>query len=372
MTHIKTDPIPESKSRTWMDLILLAIVLYLFLYSINLLGHSFKLFGKDFAESILRTTSNPFLGLFLGILSTSIIQSSSTTTSIIVGLVAAGGLSLSNAIPMVMGANIGTTVTNALVSFGHATRRAEFSRAFSAAIVHDFFNVMSVLLLFPLELKTGIIEKTALVLEHAFVGIGGMTLFNPVKYIVSPALKLTDSTIGHLPYAPFVMVLVAIFFLFVSLTQLVRILRSMVLGKIELVIDRYLFGHDMTSFLLGIILTAIVQSSSVTTSLLVPLAGAGILTVGQIYPFTLGANIGTTVTALIASLATGNTVAVSVAFAHLTFNIFGILVFFPLKVLPIKLAEKVGVYAGESQKHVYLIIAGFIVMYLVPFLVFLL
>ena len=122
-----------STERKWPQILLLIIILYFFLYSINLLGHSFKLFGKDFAETLLSTTSDPFVGLFIGILATSLIQSSSTTTSIIVGLVAAGSLTLGNAIPMVMGANIGTSVTNTLVSFGHFTRRTEFNRAFSAA-----------------------------------------------------------------------------------------------------------------------------------------------------------------------------------------------------------------------------------------------
>jgi sodium-dependent phosphate cotransporter len=350
----------------------LFIILYFFLYSINLLGHSFKLFGSGFAEKLLSTTANPFLGLFLGIVSTSVIQSSSTTTSIIVGLVAAGGLSLQNAIPMVMGANIGTTVTNALVSFGHATRRAEFSRAFSAAIVHDLFNTMSVIVLFPVELKFRIIEKTAGLMEKYFVGVGGMKLFNPIKFIISPAIKATDYIIGAIPYAPVIMLVLALLILFASLALLVKTIRAMVMGKVERIIDRYLFGRDSISFLLGLTLTAIVQSSSVTTSLLVPLAGAGILTVRQVYPYTLGANIGTTVTAIIAALATGNTVAVTVAFSHLFFNIYGIAIFYPLRVLPISVAMRIGRFSGKSQKHVYIVIATFLTIYIVPLLLFVL
>ncbi len=346
------------------------VILYFFLYSINLLGHSFKLFGKDFAESLLTTTANPFLGLFLGIVATSLIQSSSTTTSIIVGLVAAGTLSIESAIPMVMGANIGTTVTNIIVSFGHATRRAEFRRAFSAAIVHDFFNVLSVLVLFPLELKFHFIQKTAVFLGNGFVGVGGLKLFNPIKFIISPAIELTDLVIGDLKHAAVVMAVFSLVVLFLSLSQMVRKVRAMVMGKIELVIDKYLFGNDFTSLLLGTAVTSVVQSSSVTTSLIVPLAGAGILTVRQVFPFTLGANIGTTVTALIAALATGNPVAVIVSFAHLVFNIFGILLFYPLKFLPITMAEKVGEFAGKTDRNVFIVIACFIVLYMIPILIF--
>lgn len=364
---------PElSTERKWPQLLLLIITLYFFLYSINLLGHSFKLFGKDFAETLLSTTSDPLVGLFIGILATSLIQSSSTTTSIIVGLVAAGSLTLGNAIPMVMGANIGTSVTNTLVSFGHATRRTEFSRAFSAAVVHDIFNFLAVIVLFPLEIKFHPIEKVATLLEEGFVGIGGMELFNPVKHILEPAIKLTDAILGNLPYGAVIMAVFSIIVLFLSLTQMVRLVRSLVLGKIEMVIHKYLFGRDYSSFLLGIGVTAIVQSSSITTSLIVPLAGAGILSTRQVFPFTLGANIGTTVTALIAALATTNIVAVTVAFAHLTFNLFGIIIFYPLKFIPVTLANRIGTFAGRSKRNVFIVIGAFIALYFIPILIFLL
>lgn len=355
-----------------IDVIVLMVILYFFLYSINLLGHSFKLFGKDFAATLLSTTANPFLGLFLGIISTSVIQSSSTTTSIIVGLVAAGSLSLESSIPMIMGANIGTTVTNIIVSFGHATRRIEFRRAFSAAIVHDYFNVLSVLVFFPLELQFHLVQKMATVLGHAFVGIGGLKLFNPIKTIINPDIEVTDAIVGRLPHSAVIMAVLSLIILFMSLVQMVRKVRTMVIGRIELVIDRYLFGNAVTSLALGLIVTAIVQSSSVTTSLIVPLAGAGILNVRQVFPFTLGANIGTTVTALIAALATGNAVAVTVAFAHLTFNIFGIMVFYPLRVAPITLAEKTGAFAGRSDRNVVIVILCFIILYLTPIVIFVL
>ena len=88
-------------------------------------------------------------------------------------------------------------------------------------------------------------------------------------------------------------------------------------------------------------LTIMVQSSSITTSTIIPLAGAGVVSLRQLYPFTLGANLGTTVTALLASL-TLNVTAMVAAFAHLFFNIFGIIIIFLnplLKDIPIKLSE---------------------------------
>ena len=200
--------------RYWREPVILAIVLYLFLYSINLLSHAFKLFGKEFAETMLATTSNPFLGLFLGIVSTSVIQSSSTTTAIIVGLVAAGNLSIGNAIPLIMGSNIGTTVTTILVSFGHARHRLEFSRAFTASIVHDIFNLCSVLILFPLELKFHLIEIVARKLGMGFVGIGGLKLFNPLKVMINPIITITDKVLSIFPYTATIMAVLSLILLF--------------------------------------------------------------------------------------------------------------------------------------------------------------
>ncbi len=344
----------------------LLVTLYVFILSINLLGHAFKLFGRDLAVTLLQTTEDPFLGLFLGMLATSLIQSSSTTTSVTVGLVAAGGLSLETAIPVIMGANIGTTVTNTLVSFGHATRRVEFRRALSAAMVHDVFNLMSVAVLFPIELLFHPIQKVAVILQSGFADLGGMELFNPVNMIVSPAISALDGLLGTTPTSAVIMMILSLVLLFVSLMVLVRTMRSAVVHRAEKIIDRYLFGKDHATFLAGLVLTVLVQSSSVSTSLIVPLAGAGLLTLREIFPFTLGANIGTTMTALLAALATGNSVAVTVAFGHLVFNVYGILIFYPLRFLPIRTARLIGDFAGLSARNVTIVISVFILLYLIP------
>ena len=153
---------PETREKL-IKFVLVVVTIYFFLLSIKLLGHSFKLFGKEFAEAMLQTTANPFAGLLIGIVATSLIQSSSTTTSIVVGLVAGGAVTFPNAIPIIMGANIGTTITNTLVSLGHVGQKAEFKRAFSAGIVHDFYNILAVIVLFPLELYFNILERIAVV-----------------------------------------------------------------------------------------------------------------------------------------------------------------------------------------------------------------
>ncbi|MBD3225024.1 MAG: hypothetical protein GF313_09860 [Caldithrix sp.] len=344
------------------------VTIYLFLLSIKLLGHSFKLFGKGFAETMLQMTSDPFAGLLLGIVATSLIQSSSTTTSIVVGMVAGGAITLPNAIPIVMGANIGTTITNTLVSMGHVTNRVEFKRAFAASIVHDFFNILAVITLFPIELKFNIIEKVSTNLEAKFAGAGGVKLLNPLKMIIDPVIEVIDKVIIYIPFYKVILLIISLAGLFMALSYLIRTIRSMVLNKLELVINKYLFRNDVLGFVMGIGMTLIVQSSSVTTSLIIPLAGAGVISIKQIFPYTLGANIGTTGTTILAALATQNDVAITVAFAHLAFNIFGIAIFYPLKFIPIRLAEFVGRAASFSNRNLFIFIVVYVLLHFIPVL----
>lgn len=345
---------------------MIVAILYLFLLSIKLLGHSFKSFGKEFAEALITMTTNPFSGLIIGIVATSLIQSSSTTTSLVVGLVAGGALTIDTAIPIVMGANIGTTITNTLVSFGHLTNRVEFKRAFGASIVHDFFNILAVMVLFPIEMFFHPIKKSAIWLETIFSGAGGYKAFNPLKYILDPAIKLIDAIFELLPFSNIMLMIFALILLFFSLTRLVKVIRSLVITKLEIIVNRYLFKNAFIGFVFGIIITTVVQSSSVTTSLIIPLAGAGIITVVQLFPYTLGANIGTTVTALLAAMTTQNPVAVTVAFSHLCFNIYGIILLYPIKFIPINLAIWVGDKAGESTKNLAWFITIYILIHFIP------
>ncbi len=312
-------------------------LLYLFLVSIGLIGKAFKLFGAGFAETLLSTTSDPVVGLFIGILATAVVQSSSTTTSIVVGLVGAGALTVGNAIPIIMGANIGTSVTNTIVSVGHIGRPLEFKRAFAASTVHDFFNLIAVGLFFVLEQAFGLLEHTARLLGELFVGFGGLKFFSPLKVATEPAIGLlVDLTGGR----AWLLLILAFVFLFVALTLLIKVLRSLVLSRVETFFGRTIFKTAPRAMLLGLVITVAVQSSSITTSIIIPLAAAGVLTLEQIFPYTLGSNVGTTVTAMLASMATGEPAAVTVAIVHLLFNVFGIVVIWPVRRLPLYLARR--------------------------------
>ena len=340
------------------------LLLYLFFFSIELMSSAFRMAGRSFAEQILNTASDPVAGLFIGFLATSLIQSSSTTTTIIVGLVASGTLNIGLAIPMVMGANIGTTTTNTIVSIGHVTRLGEFERAFAVSTVHDFFNVLAAVTLLPIELAFHPVERTAHVLEGLFENMGGMGMASPLKAVVGP---LADTVAGIIPYAV-PLVILALVVLFLALQGMMSVMRGVVLDRLEAMFSRVLFRNDAASFGLGMVTTAAVQSSSATTSLVVPLAGTGILSIRQIYPYTLGANVGTTITAILASFSTGNPAAVTIALAHLTFNFFGIAIYYPLKAVPIWLATTVGAFAARNRTNAVALITVYLLLHVVPIL----
>jgi len=365
----------SSQRESWvysiLKILFLIVLLYLFIVSIKVVGLSLKEAGGGFAKSLMGFARNRFAGLFIGILATSIIQSSSTASAFAVTCVGSGVLTVPLAIPIILGANIGTTITNSIVSLGHITRKEEFRRAFSGAIVHDIFNTLAVLVVFPLELTTGFLEKSALLLTKGLEGMEVEKLGGWLDLAAKPTALFIKKIVFTLwPLGARSAVWGLFFFglicLFVTLFFMVKVLRSFVLERLESFFDRYIFRTAFLAFLVGLALTVSVQSSSVTTSLVVPLVGAGVLTVEQIFPYTLGANIGTTITAILAGLATvagGATAGLTLALAHLIFNIFGASIFYPLRFIPISLAKALGNIAADNRKYalIYLAFIFFII-----------
>lgn len=351
-------------------------VLFCFFVSLELMGTSMKLLGRGFAEQLIQTTSNPFIALFIGILATSLVQSSSTVTSLAVSAVAGGGLTVAGAIPIVLGANIGTSVTNTIVSLGHIGRKDEFGRAMGAATVHDFFNLLAVVIFFPLELIFGFLSKSSAAFTAGLTGIGGTELLDFVGTMTEPVVNgLVALTLD----SGALVLILGVLLLFFSLRYLVVLLRSLFLGRSEQLINKFLFGPAPIALAFGMLVTVMVQSSSITTSITVPLVGAGIVTVSQIFPFVLGANIGTTVTALLASLvlASGGSVlgvaALQVAFAHLIFNCCGVITFLPFQAMrriPVRMSELLGVLVVKNRTWAFGYVAC--IFFIIPLIIILL
>lgn len=374
------DATPETSWREhpFVRTVVVITLLYLFLVGVNGLGAGFRALGEGVLDSFFAATENPFVGLMVGILATTLVQSSSVTTSMIVGLVAApiNPIPIATAVPMIMGANIGTTVTNTIASLAHMGRKEEFRRAFAVATVHDFFNYMAVLIFLPLELMTGYLQKSATALSSVLSGIGGADFDSPIKAAIKAGGQPIEAGLSMLLPSDHAVaigyIVVSALLIFATLLSIVKVMRSSMQTRMEVLVSRALEKNAVIAMVVGVVATVMVQSSSITTSLMVPLAGAGVLTLRQAFPVTLGANIGTTVTALLAALAATGVNAgagLTIALVHLLFNLSATLLIYPfepIRKIPLTLASKLADVAVESKKWAILYVIG--LFYAIPVL----
>ncbi len=162
--------------------------------------------------------------------------------------------------------------------------------------------------------------------------------------------------------------ILALVLLVLSLRGFSIVLRSFLIGKSQAVIDKYVFGHPLRSLFWGIVITSGVQYSSVTASLTVPLVASNRATLQKVFPFLIGANVGTTFTALIAALSQNET-ALAIAICHVLFNLVGVFIFFPIKHIrniPVWMAERLG--SMSQQNRMVGILYVLIVFFVVPLL----
>jgi sodium-dependent phosphate cotransporter len=357
-----------------MNLILAALSLYFFLCAINVMGLGLKIIGKEtswLADAIAQG-DNPLVALMASVLVTSIVQSSSFTTSLIITLVAAGELSPGTAVFAVMGANIGTSITGLIVSLGTMRIKRQFRRAYATALMHAIPNVLTVLMLFPIEwvtsttsadgFKGGILTRTARWITN-FLDLGsGEKLFNPIKAITQPVvttIKDTGEWISgeNATAAGVIVAIVGLVILFTALIGLVKNLKDALLVKLEGLFTVLIFRNDFLAWISGIGSTVAVQSSSVTTSLMVPIAGAGAVKLRRVFPFMLGCNIGTTVTGVIAATANPTSGAVIVAISHVIFNLTDNAIWYPFRIIPIRLAKWYSALAMRRRMYAFIFLA---------------
>jgi solute carrier family 34 (sodium-dependent phosphate cotransporter) len=361
--------------------LLVAAALYGFLVGVALLESGIAAMGEGFQEGLLESVSNPVAGLFAGILATVLVQSSSVSTSTIVGLVGAGTLPVGFAVPMIMGANIGTTVTNTLASLGSLRRPDQFRRAFSAATMHDFFNLMAVGILLPLELlsarlldlpdEKGVLAYLATRLTEVLRGTEiSEPGTSPLRQVVRvPAGWVSDGVEGAIglgPLAGVLLLAIGLGLIFVALATVTKNMRELVAGSVERAMNRMVGrGGGLVGILVGIAVTVAVQTSTITTSILVPLVAAGILSVRNAFPITLGANVGTTLTALMASLAVVHPEGLTIALVHTLFNVAAIGLLYPVRPLrevPLRVADRLAREAVERRSVVAAYILGMFVV----------
>lgn len=280
----------------------------LFLYGMKLMSDGLESAAGEKLKGILeKVTSNRFVGVLVGAAVTSIIQSSSATTVMVVSFVNAGLMSLFQAVGVIMGANIGTTITAQMVSFKLDT------------IAPIFIGAGAILILVAKKKKTKDIAHIALGFGILFLGMGTM----------SGALK----PIAETP----------------AFTEFI-----LVVGN-----------NAFLGLLTGLIMTAIVQSSSATTGILVALAATGAINMTLAFPVILGCNIGTCVTAILASVGANRT-AKKAALLHLFFNIFGAIIFLPFVMQVTNLVEMISpgnVARQVANAHTIFNVAVTIIMF---------
>ncbi|WP_341495952.1 Na/Pi symporter [Photobacterium damselae subsp. damselae] len=361
MTTQATTAAKSNSSMRWVRWANLAFMLYVLLVAVSMVSSGFKWSVGEQAKTLFEFASHPVAGLMIGLVATALIQSSSTVTSIIVGLVA-GGLPVETAIPMVMGANIGTTVTNTLVSLGHMRCKEEFRRAFASATVHDFFNLLAVAIFLPLEMMFGLLDKISSWLVSPFLGTGNMSMkgFDFMKPLTQPAIDLVKiplETFGN-NIGGALLIVIGISLIFLSITAMGKLMRSLMVGRAKEMLQHAIGRGPLHGIASGTVVTILVQSSSTTTSLMVPLVGTGVLKVRDVYPFTLGANIGTCITALLAATAVSGPNAVfalQIALVHLAFNVMATVVIFGipfLREIPLKCAGFLSELATKNKAAV--------------------
>lgn len=360
---------------TWSGVIGLV---YLLLVGVTIIGDGFQWIsgGNEGAAAIFSFAGNPVVGVILGVLATALVQSSSTVTSVIVGLVA-GGVPVSIAVPMIMGANMGTTITNTMVSLGSIKDIKTFKRSFQAATVHDFFNLYSIVIFLPIEILFSPLERMAGAMSTWFVGSGSASvkdlnflgaITKPVSGAITDALSMFPVVGGYLAIALGIAIVVG------SVIYLGQMLQAVMTGKAKNLIQSAIGHNRLAGVGSGTAITVLVQSSSTTTSLIVPLAGAGVLSLKQVFPFTMGANIGTCITALLAATAvTGlnEVFALQIALVHLLYNLFGVLAFLYLPWLrdtPIRSALWLGELTERSRG--YAVAYLFAIFFVLPGAVF--
>jgi solute carrier family 34 (sodium-dependent phosphate cotransporter) len=341
------------------------LALLLFIFAIDLLTVAVGRINSGLALEILQATENPFISLFIGLLVTALIQSSSTVTASVVAIVASGNLTLQQAVPIVLGANIGTTLTSTLVSLSYVMNNKEFRRALSAGISHDVFNILSVILLFPLEIYFGFLSKIAAYIAGWFASDN--TFEGPIVYNRMFTRTWTDWLVDqiNLPLAAMIISILLVFFAINVLSK--AMYKSFVRDTFE-DINKVIFQKTGLSFFYGVFFTAAVQSSTVTTSLVVPLVASKKVTLKKAFPFIIGTNIGTTITAVIASIYKPEA-AIALAIVHVLFNSCGALVFLPfsyIRAIPVWMAN----YMGKISLRYRFVGFAYILLtfFIIPFL----
>jgi sodium-dependent phosphate cotransporter len=341
----------------WKDYASMAISIYFFVSSIEMIKVAAKSLGHGGVDYIVGLIRGPITGVFAGWFGTALVQSSGAFDSIVVALVSAGVIPMITAVGIILGSEVGTTITSLLVSvMGYMRRNIEmFKSTFSIALIHFWYNIGTLVICLLLELSFGVFSNIALMGRDFFSQVPGMALIPSVFDLVSPWVKFV------LRYVPGWLGLIGgCALLIFSLSRSERYMTRVFKTDVNRRLLNTAFGSVTKSLLAGFIFTVLVPSTSVMVSLLIPLAAAGIIDSSyNILPYILGANIGTVFDVMIAALATGDPAAIGVWLVHLANNVIGAVVFLPLLRQFSNFVEKTNDFLTVSWKRTVTFVALF-------------
>lgn len=342
----------------WIGVVLSILMMLL---GVGLIVDGVYNFGGRPVQDLFSLATHPLIGLGIGVLATAVLQSSSTTTALTVTAVGVGLVNVHVAIPIILGANIGTTVTAMLVSFSFIGRKTEFRRAFSSAALHSLFNILLVAIVLPIEMLFSPLERLSSAIATSLVGAGVPTTDTGVVFTVifQPVLDFlgTGGLLGELlnaRVAAVVCLLVGTALILIGVRLVSAQLRTLMASTTRTLIRKSSGASDALGFATGVGATVALQASTVTVSSLLPFAAERSLKPRELLSITLGANVGTTVTSLVISMTLPGGFggfAVQAALVHMLFNVIGtllVLLIAPFRNLIIVLAEKLSLVAERS------------------------
>jgi len=372
----------------------LALSIFFFISSLEGVKAGFKLIFAEWQTGILTMVTSDtaaITGLAVGMLSTALVQSSSAVVAATMvsmsGMVTAG-LPLSSAVhfgvPVILGANIGTTITNTLVAFGveRGMTVNEFKETIPGVIVDDVYEALTISIFFTLELTTGFISKMVLALGDFYVNVLKLEGFfasfeksiidiiikepiiNPMKNLL---LDMVGPKIGGM-----LMFLFWFGVIIVSMNMITKAIEKIIELQWE---DRVkaAFDNPVRGFIIGFGITFIVGSSSIGSSLVIPFLATKVVDLKKAYPYLVGCNMATTVDlSQIYGYMAGGITGMVLGSAHFLLNIMALTLWLisPLRVVPIAIAEWLGAKIAKNQNAAFaLLIWVVIIFFVVPILI---
>ena len=386
-----------SRWEIWLRSLLFLFLIYLFLCAVKMFGESTVLLRNEYKTSVDALFSgmqNPFVGLCVGIFATALMNSSSATTSLVVALVAMNVIPIEHAVAVVIGANIGASITSMVVSMGNITNKKAFTLGFGVPLIQDWYSIITATVCLSLEFSCHFMSCAAKWLSGLLVQFGGSTveaaeavgtagasgaaagaetswLCNPVeapvklvKFLLIDLMRFPGTACAIL------MGILGLFILFFALINMTKNMKILMADKVEEWINAVLSKNGFLGLFIGWIVTMIIQSSGITTSLVVPLVASNILKIRTAYPLILGAKLGTPITGILAAMAFLGTPAggpaMAIALVHFLFNAIGVGLLYPIPALrlPVFLTERLSPILG--QHRIYVVMWGVCVFILIP------